>query len=304
MKKNILSGLSLALLTVLSGATLLLLGIEGRAESVDVTPKTVMYVEVNDNDFNNVAKYTLEGTDKPAFDIGIVFAANINYDSTTKKPYLYLNRQVQQTLQNSDKQIKPVQARGTKVLLSVLGNHQGAGFANFPTYESADAFAAELVDVVNKYDLDGIDFDDEYAEYGKNGTPLPNSNSFIWLLQSLRKRLGDDKLITFYNIGPSAELSKNNPKLSNFIDYAWNPYYSTWNPPHIVNMPKSRLGASAVEVGRNQGLAAQFAKRTIEEQYGIYLMYNLQGKDSSDYISAATQELYGRKTIYTPEVLK
>ena len=56
-----------------------------------------------------------------------------------------------------------------------------------------------------------------------------------------------------------------------------------------------RLGASAVEVGVNQNLAAQYAKRTKAEQYGIYLMYNLPGKDSSAYISAATQELYGRK---------
>ena len=156
--------------------------------------------------------------------------------------------------------------------MSILGNHEGAGFANFPTYESADAFAAQLEQVVNTYHLDGIDFDDEYAEYGKNGTPQPNNSSFIWLLQALRNRLGNDKLITFYNIGP------------------------------IAGMPASRLGASAVEVGVNQNLAAQYAKRTKAEQYGIYLMYNLPGKDSSAYISAATQELYGRKTNYSPTV--
>ena len=54
-----------------------------------------------------------------------------------------------------------------KVLLSILGNHQGAGFANFTDYASADAFAADLEQVVKTYGLDGIDFDDEYAEYGK-----------------------------------------------------------------------------------------------------------------------------------------
>ena len=66
--------------------------------------------------------------------------------------------------------------------------------------------------------------------------------------------------------------------MSSLIDYAWNPYYSTWNPPQIAGMPASRLGASAVEVGVNQNLAAQYAKRTKAEQYGIYLMYNLPGK--------------------------
>ncbi|RQN19812.1 chitinase, partial [Clostridium perfringens] len=114
-----------------------------------VTPKTVMYVEVNIHDFNNVGKYTLAGTNQPAFDMGIIFAANINYDTVNKKPYLYLNERVQQTLNEAETQIRPVQARGTKVLLSILGNHEGAGFANFPTYESADAFAAQLEQVVN-----------------------------------------------------------------------------------------------------------------------------------------------------------
>ena len=37
-----------------------------------VTPKTVMYVEVNNHDFNNVGKYTLAGTNQPAFDMGII----------------------------------------------------------------------------------------------------------------------------------------------------------------------------------------------------------------------------------------
>ena len=43
--------------------------------------------------------------------------------------------------------------------------------------------------------------------------------------------------------------------MSSLIDYAWNPYYSTWNPPQIAGMLASRLGASAVEVGVNQNLA-------------------------------------------------
>ncbi|MGC3746395.1 chitinase, partial [Enterococcus faecalis] len=34
----------------------------------------------------------------------------------------------------------------------------------------------------------------------------------------------------------------------------------------------------------------------------IYLMYNLPGNDSCAYMSAATQELYGRKTNNSPTV--
>ena len=53
--------------------------------------------------------------------------------------------------------------------MSILGNHEGAGFANFPTYESADAFAAQLEQVVNTYHLDGIDFDDGMLNTEKMG---------------------------------------------------------------------------------------------------------------------------------------
>ena len=105
----------------------LLFAFEVQAAST-VTPKTVMYVEVNNHDFNNVGKYTLAGTNQPAFDMGIIFAV---YDTVNKT--FYLNERVQQTLNEAETQIRPVQARGTKVLLSILGNHEGAGFANFPT---------------------------------------------------------------------------------------------------------------------------------------------------------------------------
>jgi chitinase len=57
-----------------------------------------------------------------------------------------------------------------KVVLTILGNHQGAGICNFPTREAARDFAQQLANTVNTYGLDGIDFDDEYSEYGKNGT--------------------------------------------------------------------------------------------------------------------------------------
>ena len=38
-----------------------------------------------------------------------------------------------------------------------------------------------------------------------------------------------------------------------------------WNPPNCGDAFASRLGASAVEVGVNQNLAAQYAKRTKAE---------------------------------------
>ena len=87
--------------------------------------------------------------------------------------------------------------------------------------------------------------------------------------------------------------------MSSLIDYAWNPYYSTRNPPQIAGMPASRLGASAVEVGVNQNLAAQYAKRTKAEKYGIYLMYNLRKRFICVYLGGDTRTLWSKNELFT-----
>ena len=63
---------------------------------------------------------------------------------------------------------------------------------------------------------------------GRMGHLNQNDQSFIWLIQALRNRLGTDKLITLYNIGPAAENSMYNENVSKTIDYSWNPYYGSW----------------------------------------------------------------------------
>ncbi len=220
--------------------------------------------------------------------------------TTKKSAYLYFNDNVQRVLDNAETQIRPLQAKGIKVMLSVLGNHQGAGFANFPSKDAASAFAKQLSDTVSKYGLDGIDFDDEYAEYGKNGTGQPNDSSFVHLVSALRDNM-PNKLISLYNIGPSASsLSYGGVDISSKFNYAWNPYYGTWGVPGI-SLPKSGLSPAAVEIGATPtSTAASFAKRTVSEGYGVYLTYNLDGSDQHTYISSFTKELYGSDAVYTP----
>lgn len=266
----------------------------------DQDPKRAVYVEVNSNDMANVADYTLEGTNRPAFDMAMIFAANINYDIDRGAAYLHLNERVTETLQDADTQIRPLQERGTKVLLSVLGNHQGAGIANFPSREAASAFAEELADTVDKYDLDGIDFDDEWSQYGVNGTGQPNNSSFVYLVDELRDRLDADKLITFYNIGPAAEATEyDGIRAGELIDYAWNPWYGSWEPPQIPGMPASKLAPGAIDLTRTpQEQAAEFAQRTADEGYGAIVTYNLTAGDHSEYISAITKPLTGLETVY------
>ncbi|MEV4165231.1 endo-beta-N-acetylglucosaminidase H [Nonomuraea dietziae] len=261
-------------------------------------PISVVYIEVNNESMTNAAKYTLAKSGAQVFDIAVIFAANINYDGANA--YLHFNENVQRVLDNVATEVRPLQQKGIKVLLSILGNHQGAGFANFPSRQAADAFAQELADAVTTYGLDGIDFDDEYAAYGNNGTGQPNDFSFVHLVSALREKL-PDKLITLYDIGPASDrLTYNGVSIANTFDYAWNPYYGTWSVPGGPSS-KSRLSPAAVSfTATSSSTAARLAQRTVNEGYGVFLTYNLTAANTVSYISAFTNRLYGSSAVYKP----
>ncbi|QNK62444.1 chitinase [Pedobacter sp. PAMC26386] len=273
-----------------------------KTEAIGQTgPLGVCYVEVNNNDILNVGKYKLTNG-KQLFDIGIIFAANINYNTTTQKAELFFNPQVTAVLTNKATKIKPLQDKGIKVMLSILGNHQGAGFANFPTQAAAQDFAQQLSDAVTTYGLDGIDFDDEYAEYGNNGTGQPNSSSFVYLVTALRQ-LMPNKIISFYNIGPSAQnLSYNGVTVGSKVNYAWNPYYGSYSVPNIPGLTKSQLGPAATDIiATSVSTATTNATKTVKDGYGVYLYYNLTSANKSTYLSSISKALYGGQgTTYTP----
>jgi hypothetical protein len=262
-------------------------------------PKSVCYVEVNNNDIRNVGNYTLS-TGEQLFDIGIIFAANINYNTTTQKAELFFNPQVTNVLSNAATYIQPLQAKGIKVMLSILGNHQGAGICNFPTQAAAQDFAQLLSNAVTTYGLDGIDFDDEYADYGNNGTGQPNTSSFVYLVTALRQ-LMPTKLISFYFYGPAASrLSFNGVTVGSKVDYSWNAIYGTYSVPNVPGLAASNLGPAAIDIqSTSSSTATSLATQTVNNGYGIYLCYNLPNTDVHTYLSGFSNALYGKTTIYT-----
>lgn len=254
---------------------------------------TAAYIEVNDNSMLNVGQYSLDDG-STAFDIAVVFAANINYDG--RSAYLHLNENVRHVLENAESTIRPLQDRGIRVTLSVLGNHQGAGLANFPDAHAADRFAQEVAAVVRRYGLDGVDLDDEWSAYGENGTGMPNAHSFVELVGALRKRL-PNRLITFYVIGPSAERQEyDGRRVGDLIDFAWNPYYGAFLDFDVPGLPRSRYGAAALDLGSGSTtpeLVGDLARRTVDGGYGAFVTYQLQGGDQTELVSAFTEPLYG-----------
>ncbi|MDN3549856.1 endo-beta-N-acetylglucosaminidase H [Mucilaginibacter aquaedulcis] len=265
-------------------------------------PKGVCYVEVNNNDIRNVGNYTLS-TGQQLFDVAIIFAANINYNTTTQKAELFFNPQVTNVLSNASTYIQPLQAKGIKVMLSILGNHQGAGISNFPTQAAAQDFAQLLSNAVTTYGLDGIDFDDEYADYGNNGTGQPNSSSFVYLVTALRQ-LMPTKLISFYYYGPAASrLSFNGVTVGSKVDYSWNAVYGSYSVPNVPGLAKSNLGPAAIDIqSTSSTTAASLATQTVNNSYGIYLYYNLPNTDVHTYLTSVSNKLYGKTTVYTGTV--
>jgi hypothetical protein len=272
-----------------------------RAKSVPAVTKSgpisTAYVEVNNDTFSNVGQYVLASNGANVFDIGIIFAANINYDGTNAQ--LYFNPQVQAVLDNAATQIAPLRAKGIKVLLSILGNHEGAGFANFPDQASAAAFASQLSSAVTTYGLDGIDFDDEYADYGTNGTAQPNDWSFPYLVQALRDDL-PDSIISLYFIGPSSTtLSYDGIVVGDLINYSWNPYYGSWGVPDVPGLSQAQLAPAAIDIqNTDSSTVTSLAQETVSDGYGVFNTYNLPNGDASAAISAFTQALYGSAAVY------
>lgn len=196
-----------------------------RVPTVD-EPRMVAIVEAAENDLRNIGNYMLYpyGESKPEkkrplFDMAVIFSANMNFDEFSCKPVLFYNDNLKRILDNIDIFVRPLQEKGIKVLLSIMPNHQGIGFSNLDISNDRKMvkdFAKEIFSAINKYGLDGVMFDDEYADYPESlesvqfGRPMIQMGSFHFLIKELRDLMpyieGQEwkdrkNIITMYNIG-------------------------------------------------------------------------------------------------------
>ena len=182
-------------------------GAETRAYG-DKTPKVMMYIEVNDTNPLNTMLYRMNN--EPFIDITTIFAANIRANGS--EPALWLNDNVTKilvpdagsTTTGHYKYVQPIRQDGGKVLMTILGDHQGVGAANL-TEANQDKFAEILAWAVEEYQLDGIDFDDEWAEYGTRGYPYANSTSYSNMIIALAGKT--NKSISVFDWGNTGTLS-------------------------------------------------------------------------------------------------
>ena len=207
----------------------------------DKTPKVMMYIEVNDTNPLNTMLYRMNN--EPFIDITTIFAANIRANGS--EPALWLNDNVTKilvpdagsTTTGHYKYVQPIRQDGGKVLMTILGDHQGVGVANL-TEANQEKFAEILAWAVEEYQLDGIDFDDEWSKYGENPNfPTSVSGSFNGLIAKLREKLdarfpNDHKLITAYHYNDATNLSS---AAVGDMDFAWTVGFG----PNLYTSPSS-----------------------------------------------------------------
>ncbi len=257
-------------------------------------PKITVYIEVNDINPLNAGSYYLQNDNKPFFDYAIIFAANIRGTGTaaTDMPLLYNNENVQAILNNHTKYIKPLQDKGIKVLYSILGDHTGLGVANLNDAQIT-AFATAVKDTLDKYNLDGVDIDDEWAEYGTRGYPSANNTSYGKLIDALRAQM-PNKLITVFHIGYDSFTAAQAAKL----DYGWYAYFgsgSYGSKPYGSTFPNSKWSAQAINLNAYNNLTTITTKS--EDSYfdgmGAIMTYDLRATDASATLTAIAKGAYG-----------
>lgn len=258
----------------------------------DKTPKIAIYVETNDVNPLNAGDYVL--SDGTAYaDIVEFFAANIRWQNgvdedgqTFRDPVLYLNDKMTNLLENGGAAtyVAGLQAKGIKVILTILGDHTGIGFCNLDSLQSA-RFAKILAHAVEKYGLDGIGFDDEYADYD---TALIQG-SFGRLIKNLRAEMPAGKLITLFQYG-NVGSSQIGADAGAVIDYVYSDF-STYNTYIAVSgVGKSQFAPQSSNLGNNYTAATimnygNAAYNVAANGYGAIMHFNLRRTSDKNRVS-------------------
>lgn len=259
------------------------------------SPIQAAYVEVNDTNPQNAMSYTLSnGT--AFYDVAIIFAANIR--GVDGQPQLYFNENVNAVLSNAAKYIVPLQNKGIKVVLSILGDHTGLGVANM-TDTQVNTFAQQLANAVATYKLDGIDFDDEYAEYGTRGYPYENATSYSNLLIKLRSLMPADKLITVFDWGYTGYMTAD---AVNCIDFAWYGvfYDSAYGYTNIPGLPLNRWSPQAINLNTNNNATnlLSTSRTAAQNGAGAIMTYDLRNFSHATYLNAIARGAYNMGVTY------
>ena len=164
--------------------------------------------------------------------------ATIGYDGVSQRALFELGSDLAYVLEHRDKYIRHLQEYKRKVCLCIENGGKGIGFCNMNDTQIAD-FVRQVKDVIERYQLDGVNLWDEDGKYGKAEMPGMNTTSYPRLIKALREAL-PDKLLTLVDKGDATEYFYDVSRcggieVGGYIDYAWHGYFSSTEELQIIN---------------------------------------------------------------------
>lgn len=163
----------------------------------------------------------------------------LDYDAGSGRALLNLGNDMRYVLDHIDKYIRPLQDKGRKVCICLEGGGSGLGFCNLTDTQIED-FVAQVKAVITAYELDGVNFWDRNAGYGKEGMPAMNTTSYPKLIKAMREALGSDKLVTLTDFEEPTEYfwdtaATGGIEVGQYLDYAWSGYLNNEKEIQIVD---------------------------------------------------------------------
>ncbi len=262
-----------------------------QCDSYEKTAISTVYISpANNAQFQDIECYV--GTDgTPAIDVACLFAGNYatntipmlranNNDPPTDKP---LNPNIQSVLDAG--LVQTLQDKGITVLLTIMNAHTDTGWSQFTDQQTAQNFVNYLQQyVVDPYQLDGIDIDDEYSNGPANNTSLP-------MVTTLMRQTMPDKLITKALWADSGPFSGNwnGHTLAESLNYGWEmSYYGSVGPrlsPYLgYGMTKNQLSLGFSAENRfsgEWGLVGPQSQEVIKDGYAGGMMFAYENQPES-----------------------
>lgn len=279
--------------------------------------KNVVYIEVNDCNPLNAMEFLLEdGT--PFLDAVILFAANINYNTTDDVVYLKNNPNVQALLDDSDTFIQPLRKKGIKVYLGLLGNHDAAGLCQLSDW-GAQEWAKEVAEACKTYKLDGVNLDDEYSSspiIGNKWFTTKSSDAGGRLCYELKKALKKEcpwpTEVSTFAYGTLSSVPTTMKDLETGVEHP----VSEWLDFHVANyggitrpygdLTMANCSGDSVQLNYKQTISESDAAQIKADGYGWIMWFAFDpsgtGSVSSNYAHSLQQFRNVAKGLYGQDV--
>lgn len=281
--------------------------------------RNVLYFEVNNTNPLNALEYVLEDG-QMFFDAVILFAANINYNSSEDRVFLSNNPNVQALLDETDVYLQPLRKKGIKVYLGLLGNHDQSGLCQLSDWGAAE-WSKEVALAVKNYKLDGVNLDDEYSNYPDTSNKWFTSKSayagarLCYELKKEMKRICDwETEVSVFMYGSLYSIpdvtdqdDQTVHRAGEFVDF-WVANYGGRTTPYNDSMTMKQCCGMSIECNLGSGWIDESSARQIKEDgYGWVMWFAFDpaktGQTLNNYGRSFSKMQAAARGLYDQELL-